>query len=51
MAEVDEQLTVGFSEARARTETQWARGEQASTEDLRLSLQRYREFFQRLLSV
>jgi hypothetical protein len=51
VAEVVEQLTVGFSEARARLETQWARGEQASTEDLRLSLQRYREFFQRLLSV
>lgn len=51
VAEVVEQLTVGFSEARARLEAQWARGEEASTEDLRLSLKRYREFFQRLLSV
>jgi hypothetical protein len=51
VAEVVEQLTNGFSEARSRLEAQWARGEEASTEDLRLALKRYREFFQRLLSV
>ena len=51
MAEVVEQLTTGFSAVRSRLEEQWARGEEASTEDLRLSLKRYREFFQRLLSV
>jgi len=51
VAEVVEQLTTGFSEARSRLEAQWARGEDASTEDLRLALKRYREFFQRLLSV
>ena len=51
VAEVVEQLTTGFSAARSRLEAQWARGEEASTEDLRLSLKRYREFFQRLLSV
>ena len=51
VAEVVEQVTKGFSEARSRLEEQWARGEEASTEDLRLSLKRYREFFQRLLSV
>jgi hypothetical protein len=49
--EVIEQLTAGFSEARSRLEAQWARGEHASTEDLRVALQRYREFFQRLLAV
>ena len=49
--EVVEQLTAGFSEARSRLEAQWARGEHASTEDLRVALQRYREFFQRLLAV
>jgi hypothetical protein len=49
--EVVEQLTKGFSEARARLEAQWARGEHASTEDLRVALQLYREFFQRLLAV
>jgi hypothetical protein len=51
VAEVVEQLTAGFSEARSRLEAQWARGENASTEDLRLALRRYREFFQRLLAV
>ena len=50
VAQVVEQLTAGFSEARSRLEGQWARGEEASTEDLRLALKRYREFFQRLLS-
>ena len=51
VTEVVEQLTAAFSEARSRLEAQWARGEQASTEDLRLALKRYREFFQRLLAV
>jgi hypothetical protein len=51
VSEVVEQLTNGFSEARARLEAQWGRGEEASTEDLRLALKRYRDFFQRLLSV
>ncbi|MBY0286322.1 MAG: hypothetical protein K2X52_04150 [Mycobacteriaceae bacterium] len=50
VAEVVEQVTAGFSEARSRLEAQWAKGEEASTEDLRLALQRYREFFQRLLA-
>ncbi|WP_369830662.1 hypothetical protein [Mycobacterium sp. ACS1612] len=51
VADVVQQLTTGFSEARARLEAQWARGEDASTEDLRQALKRYREFFERLLSV
>ncbi len=50
VAQVVEQLTTGFTDARSRLEAQWARGEDASTEDLRLALKRYREFFQRLLS-
>ena len=48
---VVEQLTSGFSDVRSRLEAQWARGEDASTEDLRLALRRYREFFRRLLAV
>jgi hypothetical protein len=48
---VVDQLTTGFSEARSRLESQWARGEEASTEDLRLALKRYREFFERLLAL
>lgn len=51
VAEVVEQLTSQFADMRSRLEAQWARGEAASTEDLRVALKRYREFFQRLLSV
>jgi hypothetical protein len=51
VSDVVDKLTTGFSEALSRLEEQWARGEQASTEDLRLALKRYREFFERLLAV
>ena len=51
VSEVVEQLATGFADARSRLEAQWARGEEASTEDLRVALKRYREFFQRLLAV
>ena len=51
VSDVVDQLTAGFSQARSRLEEQWARGEEASTEDLRVALKRYREFFDRLLAV
>jgi hypothetical protein len=51
VADVVQQLTAGFSDARSRLEEQWARGEEASTEDLRQALMRYRQFFERLLAV
>ena len=51
VSDVVEQLTVGFTQARSRLEQQWDRGEEASTEDLRVALTRYREFFERLLAV
>lgn len=51
VADVVDKLTAGFSGARAHLEEQWARGEEASTEDLRIALKRYREFFERLLAV
>ena len=51
VAEVVDQLAAGFADARSRLEAQWARGEDVSTEDLRIALRRYREFFQRLLAV
>ena len=51
VAEVVDQLAASFSGARSRLESQWARGEDVSTEDLRLALRRYREFFERLLAV
>jgi hypothetical protein len=40
-----------FAAERSRLEGQWDRGDNVSTEDLRLALQRYRSFFGRILSV
>jgi len=40
-----------FATERAKLEGQWDRGDNVSTEDLRLALRRYRSFFGRLLSV
>jgi hypothetical protein len=51
VADVVKQLAIGFTHARTRLEEQWSRGEEASTEDLRVALTRYREFFERLLAV
>jgi cell division septation protein DedD len=51
VSDLVEQLTTGFSHVRSRLEEQWARGEEASTEDLRVALMHYREFFERLLAV
>jgi hypothetical protein len=51
VSDVVDKLTAGFSQARSRLEEQWSRGEQVSTEDLRIALQRYRDFFERLLAV
>jgi predicted lipid-binding transport protein (Tim44 family) len=50
VAEVMKRLAEGFAAERERLEGQWGRGEDVSTEDLRIALQRYRGFFQRLLS-
>jgi|1186.fasta_scaffold22234_2 hypothetical protein len=46
-----QQLAQMFSQERSQLEGQWSRGDEVSTEDLRVSLQRYRAFFERLLSV
>jgi hypothetical protein len=40
-----------FANERSGLEKQWGRNEQVSTEDLRIALQRYRSFFERLLDV
>ncbi len=40
-----------FAAERVQLEGQWDRGDDVSTEDLRLALRRYRSFFGRLLSV
>jgi hypothetical protein len=50
VAHVMQQLADGFARERETLEGQWSRGEDVSTEDLRVALQRYRSFFQRLLS-
>lgn len=51
VAETMKQLAETFASTREQLEAQWSRGEEASTEDLRVALQRYRSFFNRLLSV
>jgi hypothetical protein len=51
VSDVVDKLTAGFAQARSRLEEQWSRGEEVSTEDLRIALQRYRDFFERLLAV
>lgn len=45
-----QQLAQTFAQERQQLEGQWSRGDDVSTEDLRVSLQRYRAFFERLLS-
>lgn len=40
-----------FAGERERLESQWDRGDNVSTEDLRIALRRYRSFFDRLLSM
>jgi hypothetical protein len=49
VAELMQHLATTFAEERASLERQWTRGEDVSTEDLRIALTRYRSFFDRLL--
>ena len=49
--QVMKQVEARIAAERAGMEEQWSRGEDVSTEDLRLMLQRYRTFFNRLLRV
>jgi hypothetical protein len=50
VAELMQRLAESFTEERESLESQWSRGDDVSTEDLRVGLQRYRSFFERLLS-
>lgn len=50
VADLMQRLADGFAQERSRLESQWDRGDEVSTEDLRVALQRYRSFFDRLLS-
>ncbi|MEV7526772.1 hypothetical protein [Streptomyces sp. NPDC091371] len=49
VAEVMQTLAATFAEHKQGLEGQWDRGEDVATEDLRLALQHYRSFFNRLL--
>ena len=50
VATVMQRLAEGFANERSNLEKQWDRGDSVSTEDLRVALQRYRSFFDRLLN-
>ena len=51
VASAMKRLAEVFAEERSKLENQWDRGDNVSTEDLRIALQRYRSFFHRLLSI
>lgn len=51
VADTMKRLAEVFADERGRLEQQWSRGDNVSTEDLRVALRRYRSFFGRLLSV
>src|ERR1700730_16568546 len=51
VATVMQRLAEGFANERSGLEKQWDRGDNVSTEDLRVALQRYRSFFDRLLKL
>jgi len=46
-----QRLAEGFANERSGLEKQWDGGDNVSTEDLRVTLQRYRSFFDRLLKL
>jgi hypothetical protein len=49
VSELMQRIASAFADERAELERQWSSGQQVSTEDLRICLQRYRAFFSRLL--
>jgi hypothetical protein len=51
VAEIMQRLAQLFADERNKLEGQWSRGDNVSTEDLRIALQRYRSYFDRLLSI
>jgi hypothetical protein len=51
VASVMQRLAEGFANERSGLEKQWDRGDNVSTEELRIALQRYRSFFDRLLEL
>ena len=51
VADLMRRIATSFAEERASLESQWDRGDDVNTEDLRVALRTYRTFFQRLLNV
>jgi len=51
VAELMQHLAKSFADERSRLESQWDRGEDIPTDDLRDAFQRYRSFFERLLNL
>jgi hypothetical protein len=51
VASVIQRLAQVFADERSKLESNWSKGGEVSTEDLRQALRRYRSFFDRLLSV
>jgi len=51
VSQVVTRLTEVFTRERSTLEGQWTKGDDVSTEDLRIALMRYRSFFNRLLSM
>jgi hypothetical protein len=51
VAQAIKRLAESFANERNQLESQWDRGDEVNTEDLRVSLQTYRSFFHRLLAM
>lgn len=51
VAQAIKRLAENFAAARNQLEEQWDRGDNVSTEELRVALSTYRTFFQKLLAV
>ena len=51
VASTAQRITDSFARERAALEERWSKGDDVSTEDLRVALQRYRSFFDRLLTL
>jgi hypothetical protein len=51
VSQVVTRLTEVFARERSTLEGQWTKGDNVSTEDLRIALKRYRSFFHKLLSI
>ena len=51
VADLMQRLARQFDDERSSLEGQWERGDDVSTEELRVALTRYRSFFERLLAV